>query len=64
MLDAVLVAGDQTSADPAVVGVLPGSLSRCEHAYSRSMTCFITELLSPSQIGPASTRMSAASTRS
>ena len=26
------------------------------------MTCLVTELLSPSQIGPASTRMSAAST--
>ena len=28
--------------------------------YSRSMTCFMMLLLSPSQIGPASTRMFAA----
>src|SRR6185437_7364239 len=42
----------------------PASLSRCEQEYSRSMTCLVMELLSPSQIGPAMTRMSAASTLS
>ena len=38
-------------------------MSSLEPAYSRSMTCLVMLELSPSQIGPATTRMSLAITR-
>jgi len=54
-------------ADPAGVGLgrddVAESFSRLEQVDNRSMTSLMTELLSASQIGPHSTRMSAASTR-
>ena len=64
VLDAVLVARDQAPTNPAVVQPLTFVVELTGVGVEPLVIFLVSLLLSPSQIGPASTKMSAASNRS